>query len=173
MNRVERTALLLVWLCSGCASQSRAPAQSAHVRSASVYSTPASMAPSMEGDSARERPAMTAGTAPPLSSPSVQLSVVPTTPRGGIDSVAEEDDRVGAWESEIARQQTVLGSSLSQCRDICAAASNVCTAAVEICRLTGDAARTPVRNPRCIRARDACMGAGRRRDGSCPVCPSR
>jgi hypothetical protein len=176
MNRGVRVALLLVWLCGGCASQSRAPMQAAPMQSTAVYSTPAgaSMPPSMGSVSVRETPTMTRDTAPQPSTPSVQMSATPVmNPRENLDGVSDGDDRVGAWESEIVRQQAVLGSSLSQCRDICAAASNVCTAAVEICRLTGDAVRTPVQNPRCVHARDACMSAGRRRDGSCPVCPSR
>ncbi len=110
------------------------------------------------------------------------LSVMSAAPPGAgvpqiepdvIEESADRDARIAQWEVELDRQRASLSASLAQCRDICSAAGNVCTAAAEICRLTGDLTRANARDARCVRARTACLDAGRRRDGSCPVCPAR
>lgn len=100
------------------------------------------------------------------------------THRGAALDFSNEDEgardaSITRWQTELERQQAQLATSLAQCRDICAAAGNVCTAASEICRLTGDLTRANARDARCTRARTACVDAGRRRDGACPVCPAR
>lgn len=100
-------------------------------------------------------------------------SGVPQIEPDAIDENADREARIAQWEVELDRQRASLSASLAQCRDICSAAGNVCTAAAEICRLTGDLTRANARDARCVRARTACLDAGRRRDGSCPVCPAR
>ena len=75
-------------------------------------------------------------------------------------------DALEAHEAVIAEALRTLAAGAAECRDICRAAGNICTAAGEICRLAGDG------HARCARARGSCTDAGRRRDGSCPVCPA-
>ncbi len=95
--------------------------------------------------------------APPISPSSVAPD--PDSAQGGGDAIAAQED-------VIRRNDAALAAALGECRTICAAAGNICVAAGEICRLTTD------RDLRCERARARCNDAGRRRDGTCPTCPS-
>lgn len=79
--------------------------------------------------------------------------------------------QVARLEGAIERERATLATSLTECRSVCMAAQNICIAAQEICRLVGDAGTTNPVDVRCRRARTACVDAGRRRDGACPVCP--
>lgn len=92
-------------------------------------------------------------------------------PRSSQEAVEAQIQR---WQGALTAAQQQLVNGLEECRDICAAAGNVCRASEEICRLTGD--ETPglanVRDPRCRRAREACVDASRQRDGHCPACPA-
>lgn len=176
-----RALLLSLLALSGCAMQSAAPVAS---RSASAMPTHASRAPAP----AREESAT--GSAGGAVNMQLDASTGALRPFGSLTSMPggapargaspdlederiERDRTIAQWEAEIDRQRAGLAASLAQCRDICAAAGNVCTAASEICRLTGDLSRANARDARCTRARTACLDAGRRRDGACPVCPSR
>lgn len=175
-----RALLLSLLALSGCAMQSAAPVASRSVSaspthaSASVPAREEAMSGSAGGASNATFDA-SAGALRPFGSLSSTPGGAPA--RGevpGLEDERIERDRVIAqWESEIERQRAGLSASLAQCRDICAAAGNVCTAASEICRLTGDLSRANARDARCTRARTACLDAGRRRDGACPVCPAR
>jgi hypothetical protein len=89
----------------------------------------------------------------------------------GEDEVVSREAAIARWELDLQRGRDELGASVGQCRVICMAASHVCTATREICRLTGDLIAAQPRDVRCARARSACIDAGRRRDGACPVCP--
>jgi hypothetical protein len=93
----------------------------------------------------------------------------PATPTLTVDEARET--RIGDLAAVVEQQRGAL-ASLSECRDICAAASQVCTAAEEICALTGDGSGN-ARDARCTRARGHCVDALQRRDGRCPVCPAR
>lgn len=131
---------------------------------ASLPSTPSATAPGRAPMPVL--PTMSAGgMAPP---PSAQPIDAPA-----VDEGTRTESQIAQWQAELDHQRRLLASTLSQCRDVCAAASNVCTAAREVCRLTGDLANTNARDARCTRARSACVDAGRRRDGACPVCPAR
>jgi hypothetical protein len=83
-------------------------------------------------------------------------SATPPTPREG---------SIAVYEAQIERERQGMAAGMTECRDICRAAGNICSAATEICRLAGDA------DARCTRARGACVDAGRTRDGACPMCP--
>ncbi len=171
MTSARGPALALL-VATGCAVRASAPANMTPSASSG-----ASYAPAASSVSTRETGTGSTGMAGG-SAPTSQIASVPGTapargPDGVVDEEAERDARIVQWEGEIQRQRAALAASLAQCRDICAAAGNVCTAAFEICRLTGDLSNTNARDGRCARARTACLDAGRRRDGACPTCPSR
>ena len=169
---MRRAAVAALVVC-GCASYS-GPRSSAAPPSASPYAAQSA---------AREYPVSVGGASGGTQSYQPGLSVAPSTPgysvQGGVDDGAggnEEAQREAAitrWEAQLQRGRDELAATATQCRVICMAASNVCTATREICRLTGDLIPAQARDPRCARARSACIDAGRRRDGACPVCPER
>jgi hypothetical protein len=171
-----RAALLIALLAlSGCAIQSAAPSSMAQSSSISPGAARREQATGSLGV-APTSPAQPVGAAYP--SASISSTSGGSMTRGADLEFPNEDDgardtRIAQWETEIERQRGQLAASLAQCRDICVAAGNVCTAASEICRLTGDLTRANARDARCTRARSACVDAGRRRDGACPVCPAR
>lgn len=170
MNR-PRALTLLALAMAGCAARSASmPTQS--YSPSSQNSVAVSRETTSGGSVMRSRTSPDAAAFGVMSSPPPGSIEPHATPEVD-DQNADRDARIAQWELEIDRQQTSLAASLSQCRDICAAAGNVCTAAAEICRLTGDLTRANARDGRCVRARTACLDAGRRRDGACPVCPSR
>lgn len=81
--------------------------------------------------------------------------------------------RVSAALQFIDAEQERMVTGLSECRTVCGAAESICTAAAEVCRLTGDSPSREARDARCARARVACADASRQRDGACPACPPR
>ncbi|MFO0602433.1 MAG: hypothetical protein U0324_04625 [Polyangiales bacterium] len=163
-----RRALLLPALALGCASAGAPPPSAAP---SSAYST----------QSTREVPASYSATPRTGASqgyiaPSIP-SVQPTAPEGP-DFVPPTDEEqreadIARWQERLHNASNGLAATVSECRSICMAASDVCTAAREICRLTGDLVAAQARDARCGRARASCIDAGRRRDGACPVCPPR
>jgi hypothetical protein len=163
---MRRAGLAAVLAC-GCASYSAARAAPPATATASI-----SPAPSYT----REPPASLSGGA--TNAPS-SLRFAPVAPNGsaqGLDVPGEPDDAgregsIARWEAELQRGRDELAASVGQCRVICMAATHVCTATREICRITGDLIAAQPRDVRCARARSACIDAGRRRDGACPVCP--
>jgi len=172
-----RRAGLAALLACGCASYSGGRSTAAPPSASASYAAPST---------AREHPVSVAG-APGASggSLSVQpgLQAAPTTPNGSLqggsndggggDEEARREATIARWEAQLQRGRDELAATATQCRVICMAASNVCTATREICRLTGDLIAGQPRDVRCARARSACVDAGRRRDGACPVCPER
>lgn len=76
------------------------------------------------------------------------------------------DAALSRQEARIADGLTALSTAGGDCARVCAAASGICEAAAEVCRLTGDGAS------RCARARASCDDATRRRSDACPVCPT-
>lgn len=165
-----RRALLLPALALGCASAGAPPPSAAPSSAYSAQST--REAPTSYG--AAPRAGTSQGYLPPgLSIPSVQ----PTAP-GGPDFVTPNDEEqreadIARWQERLHNASNGLAATVAECRSICMAASDVCTAAREICRLTGDLVAAQARDARCGRARASCIDAGRRRDGACPVCPPR
>ncbi|MBI5515479.1 MAG: hypothetical protein HY909_16990 [Deltaproteobacteria bacterium] len=105
-------------------------------------------------------PPRTPGTTPP--SPPEQLPPPPAPP-------PPPDTPVARWEADLERWEAVFLASPGECRQVCMAAANICTAAREICRLTDPGGVG--REPRCQRSLGRCTDAGRRRDATCPVCP--
>ncbi|MEZ4406654.1 MAG: hypothetical protein R3A52_09275 [Polyangiales bacterium] len=103
------------------------------------------------------------GPAPP-SPPSRQPNATPAE---------ETARRVSAALQFIDAEQERMVTGLSECRTVCGAAESICTAAAEVCRLTGDSPSREARDARCARARVACADASRQRDGACPACPPR
>lgn len=167
-----RRAAVAALLACGCASYSSPRSTSA----------PPSASPSYSAQStAREYPASVGGASSGSLSVLPGLQAAPTTPgyslQGGVDDggdggeEARREATIARWEAQLQRGRDELAATATQCRVICMAASNVCTATREICRLTGDLIPAQARDPRCARARSACIDAGRRRDGACPVCP--
>jgi hypothetical protein len=168
---MRRVGLAALFVC-GCASYSGPRSTAA----------PPSASPSYSAQStAREYPVSVGGASGGAQSLQPGLSVAPSTPsyslQGGVDDGGGDEARreaaITRWEAQLQRGRDELAATATQCRVICMAASNVCTATREICRLTGDLIAGVARDPRCARARSACVDAGRRRDGACPVCPER
>lgn len=173
---MRAAALTLLLPLAGCAMRGAAgPAPSALSSSAAPARAVETPTEPVSADVARPSSAGGAmgqfSIAPIASLPGGGAS--PTAPGTFEDPGAQRDARIALWEREIVRQHGALGASLAQCREVCIATSNVCTAAHEICRLTGDLAHANARDVRCARARGACVDASRRRDGACPVCPAR
>jgi hypothetical protein len=178
--RIAAALPLVLLALSGCAMRSAAGPSATPASAQAVYATSAGSDITARVPAATEdaRGSSAGGAA------ALRFSIAPiaSLPGGGAaapapgeveDLGAQRDARVARWEHEIERQRDALGASLAQCREVCIAASNVCTAAYEICRLTGDLANVDARDARCARARGACLDAGRRRDGACPACPAR
>ena len=178
--RVGAALPLVLLPLSGCAMRSAAGPPPTAASAQAAYAPPTSTVESNREPTSQGVPrAPSAGGAAAF-----RFSVAPiaSLPGGGSSATAPgefedpgalRDARIAQWEREIERQRDALAASLAQCREVCIASSNVCTAAYEICRLTGDLAHANARDARCTRARGACVDAGRRRDGACPVCPAR
>jgi hypothetical protein len=167
-----RRAWLAALLASGCASYSgaRGPAP-ASASTASTYSAQGSVrepAASVSGATVRSTAVLPGLQMQPLT-PSI-------APPGGPDFAQDEEARreeaLARWEAELDRARDELAATVGQCRVICMAATNVCAATREICRLTGDATAARAHDARCARARERCLDAARRRDGACPACPA-
>jgi hypothetical protein len=180
---------------AGCAMASRgtAPSQS------SGYATTAASTGQEASQGWREQPSMQYSVPGAQSQPvdGVQSLPVPTSPSaaGGVVSPStgrqptatvtqpgfaqpppdNPEGEIARWRMALdageASLRSALMASARECREICTAAGNICVAAHEICRLTGDATVASARDVRCARARDACVDAGRRRDQACAVCP--
>ncbi len=166
-----------LWLSTGCGgAAASAPSRRETVASpaggatsgsdATAQSTTgAESAPQSETPS-RARPATMPGTttaAPSATSP----YATPT----GVGVAGSSGDRMTYWVGRLDQASSVMSSS-GECRDICRANGDICTAAHEICVLTGDGEATSPTDGRCSRARTACEQATRQRNGACRVCPS-
>ena len=82
------------------------------------------------------------------------------------------EGRIRALQGELAQGLAAVVAPTADCRAACRAATGVCAASDELCRLTGDGASPTALDPRCARARDACADASRQRADRCPVCPA-
>jgi hypothetical protein len=89
----------------------------------------------------------------------------------GAESGGAGGESLAYWQTRLDTAEQQLSSAGGACHDICRAAGEICVAAHEICGMTGDNDTASPMDPRCSRARTACTGAERQRDGSCPVCP--
>ncbi len=182
---------------AGCAVASRAPAPS----QSSGYAATAASTGQESSQVGREQPSMqysvpgaqtqtnddmqsvpaptspsAAGGVPATPSTVRPPTVIVTQPGGFAQPPPDNPDaQIAQWrmalEAGEASLRSALMASARECREICAAAGNICVAAREICRLTGDTTAASARDVRCSRARDACVDAGRRRDQACAVCP--
>lgn len=103
--------------------------------------------------------------APPSVGPTSAPPQPGSTPRD--EDLPQRNEQVARLERWLRAEAQRLTDTREQCRDVCMAAGNICTAAQEICRLTGDPS-----DARCARAQTACAEAGVTRDSRCPVCPS-
>ena len=144
--------------CGGAASPSSAESRSYSSGGTASESAPASA--TVQSDVTTTH----APTPPPQDVPRTSV----TTTGGG--TTMESGEQMAYWQHQLDRASQSL-STTSDCRDICRASGDICVAASEICGLTGDAAGSPTGDVRCSRARSACEGATRQRNGSCPVCP--
>lgn len=193
-GRVMMAAALATLAGCAMANRSTAPSQS------SGYATAVTSTGQEASSVSREQPSMQYSQ-PSLQSQSVdgvQSLPAPTSPSsaGGVSGTAatgrqptvivtqpgfaqpppdNPDEQIARWRMALdageASLRSALMASARECREICGAAGNICVAAREICRLTGDATAASARDVRCVRARDACVDAGRRRDQACAVCP--
>lgn len=158
MNR--RIASLLALVAAGCASRS-AP------RGPTYCVEPRRSSPNREVTSGAEVVQQQSAT--------VTTTSVDSTPRDDVEPeppCVPPGGRIAALEGEVAQGMAAFAAEAGDCRSACRAASGVCAASAEICRLTGDGeAATPL-DPRCVRARAACEDASRQRSERCPVCPS-
>lgn len=93
-----------------------------------------------------------------------------SVPLGGAAS-GISSDRLTYWLERLDQAMSTMSSS-GECREICRANGGICTAAHEICALTGDGEATTPTDGRCSRARTACEQATRQRNGACSVCPA-
>lgn len=110
----------------------------------------------------------------------VQESVPQTIATESSDDAAPEREeppcispraRIEALQGEVAQGLAAVVAPAADCRTACRAATGVCAAAEEICRLTGDAGAEDPRDARCAQARSSCADARRQRGERCPVCP--
>lgn len=163
MNR--RIASLLALVAAGCASRSapRGPRYCIEARP-----SPAATVPARETTSAEPR----------VEPQGVTVSAT-STELGSRDDADEVEPpcvspsgRIAALEGEVAQGMAAFAAESGDCRSACRAASGVCAASAEICRLTGDGEAVTPLDARCVRARAACEDASRQRTERCPVCPT-
>jgi hypothetical protein len=168
-----RVGVVIAVLVVGCASAGRsAPPPSAP--SAGSGRTPGVRLLSPGGDNSQEPPRQPSvtGVAPGVYAPNAPVvtpSPPPPSPPPPPPPPAPSETELARWEEELARWEAIFAASPGQCRQVCMAAANICTAARELCRLTDPGGVG--RDPRCLRALGRCADAGRRRDLTCPVCP--
>ncbi|MEI8256421.1 MAG: hypothetical protein WCJ30_12175, partial [Deltaproteobacteria bacterium] len=166
------------WLVTGCGGAT----SSAPARPGSAMTTSTAAASGSDATSSRGR-AATSESAPqqyavdaPRAAP-VTVAPGETTATGGyatptgVAAGGSPGDRMTYWAGRLD-QATSTMSSTGECRDICRANGDICTAAHEICVLTGDDEASTPTDGRCSRARTACEQATRQRNGACRVCPS-
>ena len=99
-----------------------------------------------------------------FSMPASVASTPSAVEREPSDGDEARETRIASAVRRIRDEQLRLATG-PVCHDVCYATATMCTAAGELCRLTG------VEDARCVRAREACDDAGRQRDGTCPSCP--
>ncbi|MEZ4392605.1 MAG: hypothetical protein R3A48_16070 [Polyangiales bacterium] len=158
MNR--RTASLLALVAVGCAARS-AP------RGPRYCVEPRRAAPGGEVTAAVERdePQRVTVTSESRTLQSIDRSEEDEPP------CVSPSGRIAALEGEVAQGMAAFAAESADCRSACRAATGVCAASAEICRLTGDHEAVTPLDPRCARARAACEDASRQRTERCPVCP--
>ena len=152
----------------GASSRADAPATAVQSRRAVCVGSGATAGPLASGDSLSGGAApstSTPGTSPARASSPADLS--PDEASG----MLSRDEQIAQWGQRLAAAEQQFQQSAGVCREVCRANAGICSAARELCALTGDRAGAPPTDPRCARARASCERAATQREDACPSCP--